>query len=97
MLRANIATDNLENRDARGERMGGGWKDKWRDQQVFPPDGASTTVERREIESEPLHYNDRTLESRPLLWRELSKVLEEEEKEVWEKIGGGGGGGGAVK
>lgn len=68
-------------------------KDKWRDQQVFTPDGASTTVERREIESEALLCNDRTLKGRPLLWRELRRVLEEEGE--WEKIGGGGGGGGS--
>lgn len=66
-------------------------KDKWKDQQVFTPDGASTTVESREIESEALHCNDRTLKGLPLLWREWRRVLEEEEEEEWERRGGGGG------
>ncbi len=83
-----------EQRDER-ERGGEVGKEKWRDQQVFTPDGASTTVERRDIESEALLCNDRTLKGRPLLLRELRRVLEEEEEVVageWEKMGGGGGG-----
>ena len=66
-------------------------KDKWRDQRVFTPDGASTTVESGEIESEALLCNDRTLKGRPLLWRELRRVLEEEEEEQEEELEKTGG------
>ncbi len=75
----------------RREREREVWKDKWRDQQLFSPDGASATAEREEIESVALLCNDRTLKSRPVLWTELRRVLEEEEEEEWEKIGGRGG------
>lgn len=54
--------------EQRGEREWGREvrKGKSRDQQVFTPDGASSTVERREIESEALLCNDRTLKGWPL-------------------------------
>lgn len=61
-------------------------KDKWRDQRAFTPDGASTTDERRKIESKALLCNNT---QRP------TSSLEGIEKSIGR--GGRGGGGGRGK